>query len=72
MSLALQAGMYATPILYPSSSVPAQFKFVLVLNPLAGIVDDFRRILLDGKSPDWVQFAGYASVSFLICFLGLY
>lgn len=72
VSLALQAGMYATPILYPSSKVPVLYRWVLIANPLAGIVDDFRRILLDGQMPDWSGFVRYALVSLITCVAGLY
>lgn len=71
VSLALQAGMYATPILYPSSSVPKEYQWVLALNPLAGIIDDFRRVLLEGAMPDWSGMLNYGVVSFLVFGLGL-
>ena len=72
VSLALQAGMYATPILYPSSSVPKDYQWVLALNPLAGIIDDSRRLMLEGVMPDWNRFVGYSIVSLVTCFVGLY
>ena len=72
VSLALQAGMYATPILYPAKSVPEAYKWVLIINPLAGIVEDFRRTLLEGLPPDWMRFAGYAGTSVLVAFIGLW
>lgn len=70
VSLALQAGMYATPILYPSSSVPSEYQWVLTINPLSGIIDDCRRVLLEGHSPDWSRMAVYSTCSILICCLG--
>lgn len=71
VSLALQAGMYATPILYPSNSVPKEYQWVLALNPLAGIIDDFRRVMLEGVTPDWSGMFSYGAVSFLVFGLGL-
>jgi ABC-2 type transport system permease protein len=38
----LQAGFYATPILYPISIVAAKFQPYLMLNPLAQIIQDSR------------------------------
>ncbi len=72
VALALQAGMYATPILYPSSKVPEAYRWILAINPLAGIVDDFRAILLAGHMPDWSSYAHYTIISLLACFGGLY
>ncbi len=71
VSLALQAGMYATPILYPSSSVPEQYRWILIINPLSGIVDDFRRILLEGVMPLWSNYCLYTAISAAVCFFGL-
>ncbi len=42
----LQLWMFASPIVYPSAMVPANWKWVYDLNPLAGIVDGFRASLL--------------------------
>lgn len=72
VSLALQAGMYATPILYPAKAVPNNFQWVMVMNPIAGIVEDFRRILLEGQTPDLARFCGYTIFSLLTAFVGLY
>ena len=72
VALALQAGMYATPILYPSSKVPEAYRWILHVNPLAGIVDDFRSILLAGNMPDWPTYTTYTLISLVTCIGGLY
>ncbi len=38
----LQVWMYATPIVYPVGIVPGHWRWVLYLNPMAGIIDGFR------------------------------
>jgi lipopolysaccharide transport system permease protein len=50
--LGLQLWMYLSPIAYPLSSVPERFRFLYMLNPMAGIIDSYRRLLL-GQSPQW-------------------
>ena len=52
MPLLLQAGMFASPVIYPLEAVPAAWRGLYVLNPMAGIVHGFRRALLDGAAPD--------------------
>ena len=52
MPLLLQLGMFASPVLYPLEAVPASLRGWYVLNPMAGIVDGFRRAVLDGAPPD--------------------
>ena len=46
MGLLLQAGMYATPILYPAKLVPERFAFVYQLNPMYWVVELSRYALL--------------------------
>lgn len=38
----VQLFMYATPVIYPSSSVPADYAWVVNLNPLVGLFDYMR------------------------------
>ncbi|HEY9712546.1 MAG TPA: ABC transporter permease, partial [Chroococcales cyanobacterium] len=61
MALALSAWMYGTPIVYPASALPANLQFILWINPMAGIVTDYRRVLLEGLPPDWLRFAAYTT-----------
>lgn len=40
--LLVQLWMYATPVIYPLSSIPDRWKFIAALNPVAGIVESYR------------------------------
>ena len=51
-SVILLIWMYATPIFYPASIIPARFQFILTLNPIYHIISFNRTILLYGSSPD--------------------
>jgi lipopolysaccharide transport system permease protein len=70
MALALSAWMYGTPIVYPASALPESIKFILWINPMAGIVLDYRRVVLEGLAPDWQRFAVYTTMAFVVCLLG--
>lgn len=49
----LQAYMYASPVIYPVSLVPAPFVFIYKLNPMVGVIEGFRwAILGSGTPPD--------------------
>lgn len=50
--LVLQVWMFASPVVYPLSVVPGWLRDLYVLNPMAGIVDGFRRALVHGTPPD--------------------
>ena len=53
MPLMLQVWMFATPVVYPLSAVPARFQPFYILNPMVGIVENFRRVILLGTGPDF-------------------
>jgi lipopolysaccharide transport system permease protein len=59
--LAVQVWMYATPIIYPISLVPDQLRGVYALNPMVGIVDSYRRVLLHGSPPS-MEYLGLSAV----------
>lgn len=46
----LQAAFYATPILYPLSLVPAKAAKILMVNPLAQIIQDMRYVLISDQT----------------------
>jgi lipopolysaccharide transport system permease protein len=49
MSFLTQFWLFATPVVYPSSLVPAKWRVLYGLNPMAGVVGGFRYSLL-GKA----------------------
>jgi lipopolysaccharide transport system permease protein len=47
-----QFWMYATPIVYPASMIPEQWRFIYALNPMTGVVEGFRWALFGtGEGP---------------------
>ncbi len=67
MPLVLQVWMLATPIVYPLQSVPAGLRRIYLLNPVAVVIDNFRRVVLHGETPDvaLVVVAGAISIFIL-------
>ncbi len=53
MPLLAQVWMFATPVVYPLSAVPARVRMFYVLNPMVGVVENFRRVVLQGMAPDF-------------------
>lgn len=48
----IQFGMLASPVAYPSSLVPAKWRLLYSLNPLAGVIEGFRWALTGhGQAP---------------------
>lgn len=54
----LQAMFYATPILYPLSLVPDPVNKVIMLNPVAQIIQDLRYLLVTTQTETAVQVLG--------------
>jgi lipopolysaccharide transport system permease protein len=44
----VQLWMYLSPVIYPSSLVPARWRWLYSLNPMVGIIDGFRASLFGG------------------------
>jgi lipopolysaccharide transport system permease protein len=70
MPVLIQVWLFATPVLYSLEAVrqalpPALYRIYL-LNPLAGIVDGFRRAVVLHQAPDYVALAASATVAALL------
>jgi lipopolysaccharide transport system permease protein len=66
MPLLLQLWMFASPVIYPLNAVPQSWRAWYVLNPMVGIVDGFRHVVLDGVAPDHAALAWAALVTLLV------
>jgi lipopolysaccharide transport system permease protein len=47
----VQFWLYATPVIYPLSSVPERWRTLYMLNPMVGIIEGFRAVLLRNAPP---------------------
>lgn len=65
----IQLWMFATPIIYPLSLVPDEWKWLIRLNPMTGLVEGFRSCLL-GRDINWLSLgiSALITVVALICF----
>jgi lipopolysaccharide transport system permease protein len=70
LPFAIQVWLYATPVTYASSVVPARYRVLFGLNPMAGVVEGFRSAVL-GRPPLWTLVETSALVSVAILVLGL-
>jgi lipopolysaccharide transport system permease protein len=52
LPLLMQLWMLATPIMYPLNQVPPHWRPWFVLNPMVGIIEGFRQVLIHQASPD--------------------
>jgi len=68
MPVLMQLGMYLSPVLYPLSLVPEDWRWVYALNPMVGIVSGFRAAVL-GHEFDWYALGVSAALTLalLVC-----
>lgn len=70
--LLLQLWMFASPIIYPASLIPARLRDLYSLNPMVGLINAFRAVALHGQHPEWTSLLLSASVSTLLLAAGYY
>jgi ABC-type polysaccharide/polyol phosphate export permease len=72
LPLILQLGLFVTPVAFPLEVVPWQFRHLYVaLNPLAAVIDGYRRAVLYGLPPS-LSLLAIAAVSSSIILTGGY
>lgn len=54
----LQIGLYVSPVGFSSTLIPEQWRLLYSLNPMVGVIDGFRWVLLGGNTP--LYFPGLA------------
>jgi lipopolysaccharide transport system permease protein len=52
LPLLMQLWMLATPIMYPLNQVPPSWMPWYVLNPMVGVIEGFRQVVIRQASPD--------------------
>jgi len=72
ISFLIQFWLFATPVAYSSSLVPARWRALYGLNPMAGVVEGFRWALLGKSEGPGALLAVSVAVVILILIGGLY
>ena len=44
--------MFLSPVFFPTSALPPHWRPYLILNPLAQVIEETRRVAIQGKAPD--------------------
>lgn len=71
VNFGVQLMMYATPVIYPVSVVPAGFRWVVELNPLTPVVEGFRLAFLGSGLVDVTHLAISFGVMVVVLLVGL-
>lgn len=65
LPLVMQLWFYATPVIYPISQVPEEWRMLYSLNPMVGVIEGYRAVILEGTWPDFILL-GWSTVFALI------
>jgi len=71
VSFGVQLWMYATPVIYPTSAVPTQWRWLLKINPITPIIEAFRYGFLGAGSPSWGGLAYSFGFMLLVFTIGM-
>jgi lipopolysaccharide transport system permease protein len=64
--------MFLSPVFYPLSSLPENYRVWILLNPLSFIIEQMRLVVMVGDNPDWVGIGKYtflASIFSWLCYV---
>ena len=67
----VQFWMFASPVAYASSLVPAKWRWLYGLNPMAGVIEGFRWALTGHGQPPGILLAASSAAVILLVFSGL-
>lgn len=70
LTFGVQLLMFATPVIYPLSSLPEKYKWIILSNPITSIVETFRFAFLGSGTFQWEYLAYSAGMTIVILFLG--
>jgi len=70
VSVLLQLMIYVTPVFYSLDRVPSTWKPFFYLNPMVGIIESWRKVLLHGAWPDFGVLAGLLVAGIVLTIVG--
>jgi lipopolysaccharide transport system permease protein len=70
LGVVLQLLFFLTPVFYDISTIPDRYRVVFQINPMAGLVNAYRSVLLKGQFPVPADFVLLVSISIVLAALG--
>lgn len=68
----IQLWMFASPVIYPESMFKGRLRILLMLNPMTGIIENFRAALFGHKSFNLMSLGISAAFTFIVLFYSAY
>jgi lipopolysaccharide transport system permease protein len=67
----VQLLMYSTPVIYPLSKLPEQYRWIMLANPMTPVIETFRYVLLGSGTFSWVYLGMSTAMCFFILICGI-
>ncbi|RDC64128.1 ABC transporter permease [Adhaeribacter pallidiroseus] len=71
LTFGIQLLMYATPVIYPLSSLSDKYRWLIAANPMTSIVETFRYAFLGSGTFNWTYITYSLVFSLVILFIGM-
>jgi lipopolysaccharide transport system permease protein len=68
LTFGIQLMMYATPVIYPLSSISREYHWLIMANPMASVIETFRYAFLGSGTFSWL-YLSYSAVATVIVLL---
>ncbi|MDO8445445.1 MAG: ABC transporter permease [Deltaproteobacteria bacterium] len=68
----IQIWMFATPVIYPTSLIGGSYGWLLMLNPMGGVIEAFRPAVLGHMPIPWTSLAVSTSIGLIVFIGGLF
>jgi lipopolysaccharide transport system permease protein len=62
--------MFLSPVFYPVTSVPEEFRSFIMANPLTFIIEQAREVLIWGHLPNWIGLCIYMVIATIVAWAG--
>lgn len=62
--------MFLSPVFYPITAVPVDFRAIIMANPLTFIIEQARDVLIWGHQPDWLGLGIYMLAASVVAWAG--
>jgi lipopolysaccharide transport system permease protein len=62
--------MFLSPVFFPVSAMPIEFRPWLMANPLTFMIEQARAVLIWGQQPDWIGLGIYTGVALVVAWAG--
>jgi len=62
--------MFLSPVFFPASRIPDRYQGLFRANPLTGIIEQARAVLVFGAQPNWSDLLVQALVALTLCVVG--